>query len=64
MFNTNDNQKMYGGANNKQGLPRTVGLGQFSSNIIQRKAGFCRCLSINLYSNNTTIPATSTPHVH
>ena len=62
MFNTN-NQKMYGGANKKQGLPPSIGFGHFSTNLIQRKAGYCRCLSANLYSGNTTIPATSTPLV-
>ena len=36
---TSQNQ---GGGNKKQGLPPTVGLGQFSMNIIQRKAGYCR----------------------
>jgi hypothetical protein len=35
---TSQNQ---GGGNKKQGLPPTVGLGQFSMNIIQRKAGYC-----------------------
>ena len=58
-----DNQKMYGGCSFKVGLPRTVGLGQFSSNIIQRKAGYCRCttayFSVNPYG---TKPGTSTPH--
>ena len=42
----------------------TVGLGQFSSNIIQQKAGFCKCLSSSLYNNNVTIPGTSTPRVY
>ena len=59
-----NNQKMYGGANKKQGLPPTVGLGQFSSNIIQQKAGFCKCLSSSLYNNTVTIPGTSTPRVY
>jgi len=60
-----DNQRMYGGTNFKVGLPRTVGLGQFSSNIIQRKAGYCRCttayFSVNPYGTN---PGTSTPHIY
>ena len=37
---TSQNQ---GGGQKKQGLPPTVGLGHFSMNIIQRKAGYCRC---------------------
>ena len=62
-MNTN-NQKMYGGANKKQGLPPSIGFGRFATNVMQRKAGYCRCLSKSLYNNNTTIPATSTPHVY
>ena len=61
LMNTN-NQKMYGGANKKQGLPRTVGLGQYSNRIIQLKAGYCRCIPRAL--SGTTIPATSTPYVY
>jgi hypothetical protein len=33
-----------GGGNKKQGLPPSVGLNSFSMNIIQRKAGYCKCL--------------------
>ena len=43
-FDANNNQKMSGGANKKQGLPRTVGLGRFCSNAIQLRAGYCRCV--------------------
>ena len=50
----NNNQKMSGGANRKQGLPPSVGLGQFANNIIQRKAGFCRCIPAK-QSNNTIV---------
>jgi hypothetical protein len=64
MYLNTNNQKMYGGANKKQGLPRTVGLGQYSSKIIQLKAGYCRCLSAFTLGSNTSIPATSTPHVY
>ena len=32
-----------GGGNKKQGLPPTMGLGPFSMNIIQRRAGYCKC---------------------
>ena len=57
MYLNTDNQKMYGGANKKQGLPRTVGLGQFASNIIQRKAGYCKCIQTTTRPTNrpTTI---------
>ena len=61
LMNTN-NQKMYGGANKKQGLPRTVGLGQYSNRIIQLRGGYCRCIPRAL--SGTTIPATSTPYVY
>ena len=63
MYLNTNNQTMRGGCSFKVGLPRTVGLGQFSSNIIQRKAGYCRCttayFSVNPYGTN---PGTSTPH--
>ena len=39
-----DNQKMYGGGNKKQGLPPSIGFGRFSTNLIQRKAGYCKCV--------------------
>lgn len=39
-----DNQKMYGGENKKQGLPPSIGFGRFSTNLIQRKAGYCKCV--------------------
>ncbi len=32
-----------GGGNKKQGLPPTMGLGPFSMNLIQRRAGYCKC---------------------
>jgi len=45
---TSQNQ---GGGIKKQGLPPTVGLGQFSMNIIQRKAGYCsNCITTNYTS--------------
>ena len=32
-----------GGGNKKQGLPPTMGLGPVARNIIQRRAGYCKC---------------------
>jgi hypothetical protein len=49
---TSQNQ---GGGNKKQGLPPTVGLGHFSMNIIQRKAGYCRnCVTNTCDTTNYT----------
>jgi len=64
MYLNTDNQKMYGGPNRKQGLPRTVGLGQFSLNIIQKKAGYCKCPTAYLFTSLSKLSATSTPHVY
>jgi len=50
MYLNTNNQKMYGGANKKQGLPPTVGLGRFTSNLIQRKAGYCRCIPTSTFT--------------
>lgn len=36
-------QNQGGGGSKKQGLPPSVGLGNFSMNLIQRKAGYCKC---------------------
>ncbi len=53
---TSQNQ---GGGNKKQGLPPTVGLGQFSMNIIQRKAGYCSKCVTNENQATYTIVITS-----
>lgn len=50
---TSQNQ---GGGNKKQGLPPTVGLGQFSMNIIQRKAGYCsNCVTNENQARHTIV---------
>lgn len=57
-----DNQKMYGGGNNKQGLPPSIGFGRFSTNLIQRKAGYCKCvLSRGTNQPEPTHPPEPTP---
>ena len=36
-----------GGGNKKQGLPPTMGLGPVAMNLIQRRAGYCKCVTTN-----------------
>jgi len=57
---TSQNQ---GGGNKKQGLPSTIGLGTFSMNLIQRKAGYCPCVNPKIVPTTTSAPTTSTTTV-
>ena len=61
MYQNSNNQKMYGGANKKQGLPPTVGLGRFASNLIQRKAGYCGCIAEKPQPTSTSTPTPTCP---
>lgn len=58
----NNNQKMSGGVNTKQGLPPTIGHGQFSINTIKKNAGYCSCVQA-LYQPNTNkvLPSVNLP---
>lgn len=47
----NNNQKMSGGVNTKQGLPPTIGHGQFSINTIKKNAGYCSCVQALYHPN-------------
>ena len=47
----NNNQKMSGGCNTKQGLPPSIGYGQFSINAIKKTAGYCACVKARYQPN-------------
>ena len=58
----NNNQKMSGGCNTKQGLPPTIGYGQFSINAIKKTAGYCACVSAKYQPNrNKVLPSVNLP---
>ena len=51
----NNNQKMSGGCNTKQGLPPTVGYSQFTINAIKKTAGYCACVSARYLPNQNKV---------
>lgn len=58
----NNNQKMSGGCNTKQGLPPSIGYGQFSIHLIQKKAGYCACVPAkNVANTNKVLPSVNMP---
>ena len=58
----NNNQKMSGGCNTKQGLPTTIGHGQYSINAIKKTAGYCSCVQALYQPNkNKVLPSVNLP---